>query len=205
MVQKVDIDGVETEVYTAAEVEAVRGETRTAVEGEFTPKLTAAETEKARLEGLLQVRAGEFKEVRKLSDEAVAKLTVAERTIYENGLAIAASNQRTEEANANAKKATIESTLRAKVGSDTKLFEEARKMYDLLGLEDLTPEQIAIRADAALGAVARVQPDLLAAAGFAGGSFEPPKQVQTTESFADTERGRQGASELGLKVEEPKK
>lgn len=205
MVQKVEIDGVETEVYLAADVEAVRTEVRTAVEGEFTPKLTAAQAEQKRLEGLLEVRAGEFKEVRRLSEDAVAKLSVAERINYENTILIADSQKAAADANATAKKATIDSTIRAKVGSDTKLFDEARKMYDLLGLEDLTPAQIGIRADAALGAVARVQPDLLASAGFSGGSFEPPKEKQEEASFADSDRGRQGANELGLVVELPKK
>ena len=71
----------EIEVYTAEEVQQRETAARSAVEGEYKPKLTAAEAETVRLDGLLKARGEEFKQFRKLSDEQVEKLTVAEKTI----------------------------------------------------------------------------------------------------------------------------
>lgn len=204
--QTVEINGEQVEVYTAAEVAERETTIRTTVEGEYKPKLTAAETEKARLEGLLEVRAGEIKGIKKLSDEAVSKLSAAERVIYENGLELAAANEKNTLAAAEAKKQTIATVLRTKVGNDAKLLEEATKMYGLVGLDDATPEQIAVRADAAIGALARTQPDILAAAGFSSvGDFRPPVQQDNgAKSYADSPEGKAAAARLGGITEIPK-
>ena len=194
---KVEIDGEEKEVFTAEEVEAAK----IAVRGEFEPKLTAAETEKQRLEGLLKERADEFKGFRKLSDEQVAKLDAANRQIYENGLALAEANTRNAEADKRVYDSTVAAAVRAKVGTNAKLFEETMKMYQLVGLDDSTEEGITKRANAAFGALSVDQPDLLASAGFAlGGGYTPPVVEKGNETFADSDAGRAAATALGLKV-----
>lgn len=203
MSQKIEIDGIETEVFTAAEVEAAK----TAVKGEYEPKLTAAEAEKVRLDGLLKERAEEFKGFRKLNDEQVAKLDASQRVIYENGLAL----EKEREINAGhakaAKDAAIATAVRAKVGTDAKLFEEAMKMYQIITLDDTSAEGIAARATAAFGALTTSQPDLLASAGFTlGGGFAPPQEGDgEKKSFADTDAGKDFAKKMGLQTEAPKK
>ncbi len=200
--QKVEINGEEVEVYTAAERDADIAAAKAAVEGEYKPKLTAAETESKRLEGLLEVRAGEFGEMRKLSEEQLSKLTAAERINYENVMLLAAEREKNSKADKAAYEATVTATIRGKVGNDPKLFEEARKMYDLIGLEDITPEGVGRRADAAIGALGRIEPDLLAAAGMGGGDFKPPVQGDGGKtSFADSEAGKVMANELGIQTE----
>lgn len=200
---KVEIDGVETEVFTEADVAAREA----AVKSEFEPKLTAAETEKVRLEGLLKDRAEEFKGFRKLSDEQVAKLDVAQRTIYENGLALEAEREKNAGYAKTAKESSIAAAVRAKVGTDAKLFEEAMKMYQLVGIDDNTPEGISARATAAFGALSTSQPDLLASAGFSlGGGFAPPEEKSKGEqTFADTDAGKEFAKSMGMVIEPPKK
>lgn len=204
--QTVEINGEQVEVYTAAEQTAAVDAAKREVEGQFVPKLTAAETETKRLEGLLEVRAGEIKGIKKLSDDAVAKLTVADRVIYENGLELAAVNERNAAATKAAKETTIAAVIRSKVGNDAKLLEEATKMYGLVQLEDASPEQIAVRVDAAIGALGRTQPDLLAAAGFASvGDFRPPVAADAGgKSYADTPEGKAAAARLGGITEIPK-
>lgn len=198
--QKVEIDGVETEVYTADEVTAREA----AVKNEYEPKLTAAEAEKTRLDGLLKERAEEFKGFRKLNDEQVAKLDASQRVIYENGLAL----EKEREINAGhaktAKESAIATAVRAKVGTDAKLFEEAMKMYQIVGLDDNTPEGIAARATAAFGALSTSQPDLLASAGFGGGYAPPVEKTKGAETYADTEAGKDFAKRMGMIIEPPK-
>lgn len=199
---KVEIDGVETEVFTAADVTA----RETAVRGEFEPKLTAAQQEADRLSGLLKERAEEFKGFRKLSDEQVEKLDIASRTIYENGLALEAEREKNAGYAKAAKESAIDVAIRSKVGTDAKLFEEAKKMYQIVGLEDNTPEGIAARATAAFGALSTSQPDLLASAGFSfGGGFAPPEEKSKGEqTFADTDAGKEFAKKMGMVIEPPK-
>lgn len=204
MTMKVEIDGAQVEVYTAAEVTERETATRTAVEGEYKPKLTAAEAESKRLEGLLEVRAGEFGKVRQLNEDQVAKLTVADRTIYENQQALAAEQKKTADANKLAHESAVTAALRSKTGTDEKLFTEAKKMYEIIGLDDMTPEGISARAAAAVGALGGTQPDLLASAGFVGGGYQPPQKNDGEKDFSDTERGKAVAAELGITLEAPK-
>lgn len=201
MSQKVEIDGVETEVFTAAEVEAAK----TAVKGEFEPKLTAAEQEKVRLEGLLKDRAEEFKGFRKLSDENVAKLDANARVMYENGLALEAEREKNAGYAKVAKDSAIATAVRAKVGTNEKLFEEAMKMYQIVSLDDTTPEGIAKRANAAFGALSTDQPNLLAAAGFQmSGGFAPPvEDADGKKSFADAPQGEAFAKRMGMLTKPP--
>lgn len=202
MVHKVEIDGVETEVYTAAERQADIDAAKAATEGEWKPKMDAVTTDLTEARKALGERTTEFAQFRKLNTEQVAQLAEKDRIIYQNQLSINEEREKFAATAKTAHEAAITSVIKTKVGSDEKLAAEARKMYDLVGLEDLTPEQIAIRADAAIGALARTQPDLLAAAGLgSGGNFEPPRQGDETTSFADTPAGKQLANELGIQTE----
>lgn len=201
MVQKVEINGQEVEVYTADEVAAAKTE----VEGQYKEKLTAAEAEKIRLEGLLTQRAKEFEgqrtEFKRLSKEQQDKLTETELALYKNMEILADRDAKLGEADKKAYDAAVMAAITARTGGDDALTKKVREMYDLIQLEDVTPEQIAARAAAALGAVGVSTPNLLAQAGFSSGSFEPPKPRTDTASFSDTDEGKQLASRLGLKVE----
>lgn len=199
-----ELNGEEVEVYTAAEVTERETAAKKAVTDEFTPKLTAAEAETKRLEGVLEVRSGEIRGIKKLSDDAVSKLTAAERVIYENGLELAKANEKNAEIAKASHESAVIAAIRTKTGTDQKLFDETKKMYEILGLDDGTPEGINARAAAALGALGGTQPDLLAAAGFVGGNYAPPVQKEGDKSFADSEAGKAGAAELGLMTEAPK-
>lgn len=205
---KVEIDGAEVEVYTAAERDAAIAETRTAVEGEYKPKLTTAEAEQKRLQGLIDSRAEEFKNAgekfRRLSDEQVAALDAAQRTIYENQAALQTEREGRIASDKRVYESTRDTAIRTKVGSDTALFDKVKEMYGVIQLEDVTPEQMTARVNAAFGAVGTTSPDLLAAAGFGSGNFEPPVQKENEKSFADTEGGKALAEKLGMMVEAPK-
>ena len=199
-------DGSEIEVFTADEVAARETAVRTAVEGEYKPKLTEAEQKLAEAAKAAGDRAREFGEFRKLSEEQVAKLSEAERVIYENGLLLQAEREKNAAAAKTARETSITAAIRARVGTDQKVFDRVRTMYDLVNLDDATPEGVAARAAAALGALGQTEPDLLASIGLtAGGGYQPPQRQEGDKSFADTEAGKQGAALLGLMVEEPKK
>lgn len=206
MTIKIEHEGQEIEVYTAAEMTAREAEARTAVENEYKPKLSAEQAEKARLEGLLTSRAEEFKGFRKLSDEAVAKLGEAERIIYENGVALAEANEKVAAGEKEKRANAITASIKAKVGNNEALATKVKDMYQLVGLDDSTPEGVEKRVLAALGALGQVEPDIVAQIqGFQGGSYVPPVTVKADEGFGATERGKAGAAELGLVIEPPKK
>lgn len=208
MSHKLEIDGVEVDVFTSEEVAAREAGVRTTVEGEYKPKLTAAETETARVAKLLEDRTKEFGQARtefkRLSDEQYAKLDEKDKVIYDNQLLLADKDKTITESNQKAKESAIDSAIRAKVGSDANLFTKVKEMYGLINLEDLTPDAISVRVAAALGAIGTTAPDLLAAAGFSSGGFEPPQRDVGKESFADTERGKEIAKSLGISLEAPK-
>lgn len=208
MSRKVEIDGEEVEVYTAAERDTAIADARTAVEGEWKPKLTAAETETARVAKLLEDRTKEFgqgrAEFKRLSDEQYAKLDEKDRTIYDNQVVIADKDKTITESNQKAHESSVDTAIKAKVGSDVNLFTKVKEMYGLINLEDLTPDQIVQKVNVAFGAVGTREPDLLAAAGFGtGGGFEPPRK-EAKDSFADSERGKELAKALGIPLEAPK-
>lgn len=201
----VEIEGVETEVFTAADVAARETAIRETVTGEFTPKLTQAEKDLGEARKALGERAGEFATFRKLSDEQVAALSVAQRTIYENGLVIADQQAKIEGQAKTAHETAVTALIKSKAGSDATLTEKLTDMYKIINIDDSTPDGREARANAALGAIGGTQPDLLAAAGLSfGGGFTPPVKQKEEKSYADSDAGKAGAAEFGLITEEPK-
>lgn len=203
---KVDIGGIETEVFTTEEVVAREAAVRTTVEGEYQPKLTAAETERARLSGLVDARSREIigmdTKFQKLTKDQQEKLTDTEARLYKNQELIVERDAAIAETSKRAHDSAVDAAIRAKVGTDAKLFEKMKEMYPLIQLEDLTPEQITTRVNAVFGAIGSTAPDLLASAGFGGGGFEPPARSASKDSFADSDRGKGVAKSLGLAVSE---
>lgn len=207
MAHKLEIDGVEVDVFTTDEVAARETATRTAVEGEWKPKFETAEQERVRLDGLLTARAKEFEgartEFKRLSEEQVAKLDIAQRTIYENGLALQTEREQRNKIEKTAHDSAVDVAISARVKGNKELFTKVKEMYGLVGLSDITPEQITTRVNAAFGALGQTAPDLLASAGFGGGGYEPPKREDDgKESFADSERGKAGIKQLNIAMDE---
>ncbi len=202
--QEVEINGEMVEVYTAAERDADIAAAKTAVEGEWKPKVDGLTKDLTEAQKAAAARSGEFKEFRRLSEEQVEKLSEANRVIYQNTVLLADKDAKLAEGEKNTRETAINAAIAAKV-SDAKVAAEVRKMYDIIGLDDSTPEKIAERTQAALGALGANQPDMLAAVGLGGGTWEPPTTARTEKSFADTDNGKALAAELGLQVEAPKK
>lgn len=206
MSTKVEINGEEVEVFTAAEVQERETTVRTAVEGEYKPKVTELETKLTDAQKAATLRAEEFGQLRRLTDDQKLKLSATELALYENQVTLDDERKKTAASADAAKKSSIEAAIRAQVGVDQKVFDEAKKMYELIGIEDNTPEGITTRVKAAIGALGTTAPDLLAAAGFSSGSFEPPKPAnKDSESYADSEAGKAAAADLGIILEAPKK
>lgn len=208
MTMKIENDkGEEIEVYTADEVQAREAAARTAVEGEYKPKLEDLTGKLTKAEQSAAQRAVEFGQFRKLSEDQVKALSEKDAIIYANQLKF----QEMAEADVAAKKLAAETTrdavIRAKVGTDQKLFDKVKDMYSLIGIEANTTQEIERKVLATLGALGQTEPDLVATiSGFNVGSFEPPKQkTDQDKSFADTDAGKAAAKELGLTLEAPKK
>lgn len=204
--QKIEIDGVETEVYTADEVAAARVEAAAAKDAEFAPVKTDLEGKLTEAEKKAAERAGEFAQFRKLNEEQVAKLTIAERTIYENGLRLKEAEDArvaTEEAG---KKAAIATIITAKANGNAELAAKMTEMWPLITVEAATPEQLEAKAQMVLGALTTSVPNLVAqAAGFTGGAYQPPVvKAKEGESYADTASGKALAAEIGLVIPEQK-
>jgi hypothetical protein len=199
-------EGIEVEVYTAEEVTARETVAVTtavkAKEEEFGKTKAQLDSELTEAKKALGDRTSEFGKFRKLNDETVAKLTVAERTIYENQKFMADAKEKEEATKKTAIEKQIDATIRAKVGTDDKLFAKVKDMYSVIGIEANTPEEISRKTLTALGALQTTEPDMVAAAlGANGGSFAPPGEKKEEEkSFADTEKGKAGAEFLGLKL-----
>lgn len=196
-------DGTEIEVYTAEEVQAKLQE-------EVTKVKEPIETELANARKALSERAGQFAQFRKLNEETVAKLSEAERVIYENSLALEEARIAREAADKQVVDSMVETAIRAKAGKDEKLVAKMRDMWSIIGIDAVTPESIENKARMVLGAISTTEPDLLASvAGFSGSSSWTPDPVSTTtvaeKSFADTDAGKAIANELGLKLEVDKK
>lgn len=202
-----DEDGVtEIEVYTADEMKAAREESAKAKDAEYAPKLSEADKEKERLTGLLATRAEEFKGFRKLTDESVAKLSVAERTIYENGVALEEERKKRTEIEKKNYEAQVDTVLKAKSNGDEKLFTKMKEVWAVIGIEAITPDQIEKKASMALGSLRASEPDLVASViGAGNGAALPPKAGGGEKSFADSDKGKAAAAELGLALEAPKK
>lgn len=209
MSKKIEIDGVETEVFMADEVSAQVGAKEkelTEVWGkektELTGKLTAAEEANAKRAREFAEARGKFKE---LSDEQYAKLDEVNRTLYDNQKLLADKDVQLGEADKKVYDSSIDAAIRAKVGNDQKIIDKVKEMYAMIGIDDVTPEGMQQRVNAAVGAVSQTTPDLVAGLHRVGGTFAPPVVEQKKESFADTERGKAGAKFLGLEPEEKKK
>lgn len=201
-----DDTGAEIEVYTADEVQAREAAAIAAKEAEFAPIKTQLETELGETKKALGERTGEFAQFRKLREEDLAKLSVEERTIYENGLAL----QQEREKNAANEKARIETlvnnTIKAKAGTDEKLAAKMKDMWSVIGIEATTPEEAESKAKMILGAIGATEPDLVASIGGFSGGFQPPETKKEEEKgYGDTPEGKAGANELGLILETPKK
>lgn len=205
MTHKLEINGEEVDVFTADEVTARETAARTAAEGEWKPKAESAMSEKERLEGLLEQRskevAGARGEFKRLSDEQVGALTAAQKVIYDNQILLAEKDVKIAESDRKVYEGARDSMIRTKTNGDPKLFDKVKEMYAVINLEDITPEQMKMRVDAAFGAVGVVAPDFLASAGFGGGSFEPPVKGDDKQSYADTAAGKAAAAAFGLRTE----
>lgn len=200
--QEVEINGEKVQVYIAAEHTAGVDAAKAAAEGEWKPKLTTAEADlKAAKEAAAQ-RSAEFGAFRKLSEEQVKQLSEKDGIIYRNQELLEKNRTDAEAAAKVSRDNAIAAAIRSKVGTNEKLYTETRKMYDLLGMDDNSADGITKRATAALGALGSTEPDLLASAGFAGGSYAPPVAPSPSgNSFADTDNGKALAKELGLITE----
>lgn len=207
--QTVEINGEQVEVYTVAEHTAAVDAAKAAVEGEWKPKVDGLNVKLTDAEKAAAKRAAEFGAARgefnRLSEEQQAKMSATELTLYKNQELLAEKDKQLGESAKVAKENAVAAAIRAKVGTDQKLFEETLKMYGMIGLDDATSEGITARATAALGALGSTQPDLLATAGFANGAYLPPTPPgPASNSFADSDAGKAMAKELGLMTEAPK-
>lgn len=198
-------DGDEIEVYTADEV---KSQVETAVktkETEFTTVKTTLEQELTQAKDALGQRAGEFKNFRKLNDDVLAKLDIAQRTIYENGLALENARVARETSDKALREGQIDAALRLKAGSDEKLLTKMKDMWNIIGIDAQTPEAIESKTRMILGAISTTEPDLMASvAGFRGGSWNPPevqkKDDTTVNPSLATPAGQGFAKDLGLKL-----
>lgn len=199
-------DGEEIEVYTADEVQARETAAVAAKETEFGVVRTELEGKLTDAEKRAQERAGEFAQFRKLSEEDKAKLSVAERTIYENTEALAKSEEARAIAETASAKALVTTAIKAKAGANATLEAEMTKAWELVNVAATTPDEIELKAQMVLGMLSVSQPDLVATANGFNGSFSPPTpQLKDGETFADTDGGKALGAELGLTLETPKK
>ena len=200
-----EIDVFSAEEHTAAiaaETEKVKKE----VEGQFAPKITALETELTGAKTALGDRAHEFGKFRELHADVVAKLGVAERTIYENQKSQHEREVKAEEDATKRLNDTVDASIRATAGADEKLFTKMKEMWQVIGIKAVTTDEIENKKKMVLGAISQTQPDLVASvAGFSGG-FKPPVDTKKEgETFADTDAGKGLAKSIGLELEVPKK
>lgn len=193
-------DGNPMIVYTAEEVAAREEAAKTSVTTEFTTKLTEAETEKKRLEGLLDTQAGNFKRFNKLTEDQEAKLSNSEREKYEIQKQLNEANENITALRTEQQQTRIDAVISAQCGGDPKLIEKTKLMYDKIDLPAGTPDEMAARVRAAFGAIAPSEPSVAAflAVGSGNGSYMPPQAPDAAN--APSERVAQGASELGLKI-----
>lgn len=189
-------NGDEIEVFTADEVTA----RVTARETEFNTEKAALTGQLTEAQQALKERAGEFAQFRKLSDDAVSKLSIAEKTIYENGLAIHDQIEKNKVLEATILGNQVDSSIKNIAGTDEKLVAEVKKMWGLVGIEANTPETIEQKTRMILGMISVATPDLVATVqGFSGGSFKPPETKKVEgNSQVSVERITAGAKELGL-------
>lgn len=194
--------GEDIEVFTSDEIQAQIDERVKAKEDEHAGVLRTKEEELAETRKALVERAGEFKQFRKLNEDSVAKLSVAERTIYENTVVM---NELREKAEGDAKAAhdrMVDDQIRTKAGTSDALYQKLKDTYSLIGIEAVTPEEVSNKISMALGAIGTVAPDLLATIGGIGGIAVPAGVTEKKESFADRPEGQGLAERLGLKIKQ---
>lgn len=198
----------EIEVYTAEEVKAREDAAVKTKEEDWGKTKTQIESERDEARKALGERAGEFKQFRKLTEDQAAKLSVAERTIYENQKYISDMHDKQKDVDKKNHETQRDTILRAKAGKDEKVFVKLLETYNTFNIEANTPEEMDRKANMAIGALRVAEPDLLASAnGAYGGSWTPPKPAgqQDGKSFGDTDQGKAIAKELGITLEVPKK
>lgn len=190
-------DGTEIEVFTAEEVQAQIAEKET----EFGKTKAEMEADLAETKKALNERSGEFKQFRRLTDDAVAKLSIAEKTLYDNQLLMEELRAKQIESDKVIKESQLDSVIRARAGGDENLFKKIKDVYSVIAIDAQTPEQINNKINMALGAIGTTEPDLLASIGsFSGGSFKPAEEKTEEKSFADTDKGKALADTIGLKL-----
>ena len=198
-------EGEEITVFSAEELKSA---TETAVqtamkakEDEFGKTKVQIEKERDEARKALGERTGEFRQFRELQKETVEKLTATERVLYENQLAQKKADDERKANDLKVRDSLVLSKIKEKVGSDEKVVGKVKDMYSLIGIEANTPEEIEKKVMATIGAIRTTEPDLLAsAAGWSGGSYVPPTKNEENKSFADTDAGKRGMDELGLKI-----
>lgn len=199
MTKLYDSEGAEVEAFLPDEV---KSQVETAVktkETEFTTVKTTLEQELTEAKKALGARAGEFAQFRKLNDDVVEKLSVADRTIYENQLALKEEREKNAVAEKTRVESQVDSAIRAKAGTDDKLFGKMKDMWSVIGIDAQTPEAIDAKARMILGAISTTEPDLLASVGFKGGSWQPPEtEKKTDDTIPRTDAGRKIEELLGL-------
>lgn len=196
--------GETVEVYTAEDVQAKIA----AKEAEYAPKLTEMEKiqqERDEARKALAERAGEFKQFRKLNEDTLAKLSIAEKTAYDNSLFLHEQMEENKNLRKTQYEAQVDSVLHGKVGTDPEAFKKAKDMWNLINIEALTPEQIELKANTVIGAIGHKPTNPIATVGgFSGGYMPPVIPGSTEKGFGDTEQGKAGAKELGFILEAPK-
>lgn len=206
MAKLFDAEGNPVEAFLPEEHTAGISAAVTAKETEFNSTKVELEKKLGEKDQALAARAIEFGQFRTLHADVVAKLSDSEKIIYENQLA----QKKDADDRAAKEKATHEATVNAaiknKAGSNAALETKMKEMWSVVGIEATTPEQIEQKTAMVLGAIGATQPDLVASvAGFNGSHIPPVKAAKEGETFADTERGKAAANDLGLILEVPKK
>ena len=164
--------------------------------------LSSKEAEIIEAKKALADRAGEFRQFRKLSDDSIAKLSITEKTLYDNNLLLQEQMEKNKQLEKSAYENKIDSVLRSKAGNDEKLFQKMKDTWSIIGVDAQTPEQIELKSKMVLGAISVSEPNLVAnTSGFSGGYMPPVPQGQAEKSFADTEQGKAFAADLGLITE----
>lgn len=197
MSQKVDIDGVETEVYTADEVAAAKAE----VEGIYKPQLDEVTGKLTEAEKRAAERAGEFKQFRELNEKQVTELSEKDRILYENTKALKAATDEIAAERNKGIEAQVAAAIALKAGGNEKLAGRMKDLWSIIGVEAKTPEDIAHKANMVLGALSTTEPDLVASVGTFSGAALPPNGGSQEKGFGETDRGKAAAAELGFKIE----
>lgn len=198
---EIEQDGKTITVYTQEEVAAQVEAAKTEVSGELGTKLTAAEAEKTRLEGLLNERAGEFGQFRKLNEEQKAKLSQAELANYQIQEQLNTANESIASLKGEIAQGKIDAVIAAQCGNDPDLITKVKTMYGKIDMPAGSPEEIAARVRAAFGAIAPQDRNVAAFIASTGGNgaYQPPQPQNAADK--PSERVAQGAQELGLKIE----